>query len=110
MSAKHVFRVRVRHNLVCQIGPAHDASAVHIPPTKLDVSTQLASAHQARGCIDGDYSANSATARYFAFLCQDFVKKLVERTVTELEEARFLPDDLPWRNSHISSSAQTDDA
>lgn len=111
MSEKLVFRVSVRHNFVCQVGPAHDASAVDTPRTKLDVATQLASSHRARGCIDGDYYfADSATARHFAFLCQDFIKKLVERTVTALEEARFMPDDLPWRNSLIPSSAPTNDA
>ncbi len=111
MSEKRVFHVSVRHNLVCRVGPADDACAVDVLPSKLDVSTQLASHHRARGCIDGDYYfAESATARHFAFLCQDFVKKLVERTVTDLEEARFMPDDLPWRNSLIPLSAPTDDA
>jgi len=110
MSEKRAFLVRVRHNLVYEVCPVEDASGMEIPATKLDVSAQLAASHRARGCIDGDYYfQDSATARRFAFLCQDFVKKLVERTVTELEEARFMPDDYHWRNSLIPSLGQSVD-
>jgi hypothetical protein len=111
MSDKRAFVVRVRHNLVCEVRPVEDASAIDIPATKLDVSAQLAASHRAKGCIDGDYHfEDCATARRFAFLCQDFVRKLVERTVTELEEARFMPDDYLWRNSLIPSLGRSGDA
>lgn len=104
MSEKGAFLVSVRHNLVCEVAPVEDASGIDIPPTKLDVSAQLAASHRERGCIDGDYFFDdSATARRFAFLCQDFIKKLVDRTVTELEEARFMPDDYFWRNALVPS-------
>ncbi len=102
MSENRAFLVLVRHNLVCEVRLVEDASGIEIPATKLDVSAQLAASHRAQGCIDGDYYfENSATARRFAFLCQDFIRKLVERTVTELEETRFMPDDYLWRNSLI---------
>jgi hypothetical protein len=111
MSEKCVFLVRARHNLVCEVRPVEDASGIDIPATKLDVSAQLAASHRARGCIDGDYYFDdSATARRFAFLCQDFVRKLVERTVTELEEARFMPDEYFWRNSLLPSLGRLGDA
>jgi hypothetical protein len=104
VSEKGAFLVSVRHNLVCEVAPVEDASGIDIPPTKLDVSAQLAASHRERGCIDGDYFFDdSATARRFAFLCQDFIKKLVDRTVTELEEARFMPDDYFWRNALVPS-------
>jgi len=104
VNEKCAFLVSVRHNLVCEVAPVEDASGIDIPPTKLDVSAQLAANHRERGCIDGDYFfEDSATARRFAFLCQDFIKKLVDRTVTELEEARFMPDDYFWRNPLVPS-------
>jgi hypothetical protein len=108
MNDKGAFLVVVRHNLVCEVARLEDASRVDIPATKLDVSAQLAATHRERGCIDGDYYfEESATARRFAFLCQDFIKRLVDRTVTELEEARFMPDDYSWRNSLVPSSPRS---
>jgi hypothetical protein len=99
MSEKRAFLVSVRHNLVCEVGVVLDVPEVDIPATKLDVSAQLAAGHQARGCIDGDYYfIDSATARRFAFICQDFVKKMVDRTMIELEEGRFMPEEYSWRN------------
>jgi len=102
MSEQRAFVVNVRHNLVCEVAPVQDTFGIDMPATKLDVSAQLAASHRERGCIDGDYYfCDSATARRFAFLCQDFIKRLVDRTVTELEEARFMPDDYIWRNSLV---------
>jgi hypothetical protein len=109
MSGQRAFLVSVRHNLVCEVAPVEDASGVDVPATKLDVSAQLAASHRERGCIDGDYYfEDSATARRFAFLCQDFIKRLVDRTVTELEGARFMPDDFRWLNSYVPSSGHSD--
>jgi hypothetical protein len=111
MTEQRAFLVSVRHNLVCEVAPVEDTSGIDIPATKLDVSAQLAASHRERGCIDGDYYfEDSATARRFAFLCQDFIKKLVDRTVTELEEARFMPDDYFWRNSLVPSRQRSDEA
>ena len=108
MSEQRAFLVRVRHNLVFEVAPVKDAFGVDIPATKLDVSAQLAASNRERGCIDGDYYfQDSATARRFAFLCQDFIRKLVERTVIELEEMRFMPDDFRWLNSHVPISGQS---
>ena len=98
MGESRAFRVRVRHNVVCSLGPVPMNAEVRIPGTKLEVSTQLAQNHRERGCIDGDYYFDNADrAKYFAFLCQDFVKKLVDRTTDELERVRDQPVET-WRN------------
>ena len=82
---------------------------VRIPGTKLEVSTQLARNHQERGCIDGDYYFDNADrAKYFAILCQDFVKKLVDKTMEELERVRSKPDEA-WRNPLSPRTAGADD-
>jgi hypothetical protein len=107
MRKEPAFLVSVRHNLVCEVAPVEAGFGIDVPATKLDVSAQLAASHRDRGCIDGDYYfEDSATARRFAFLCQDFIKKLVDRTLAELEEARFMPDDHFWRNSLVASAKQ----
>ncbi|MSO94139.1 MAG: hypothetical protein EXQ86_12170 [Rhodospirillales bacterium] len=98
MGEPQAFRVRVRHNVVRSLGPVPMNASVRIPETKLEVSTQLARNHQERGCIDGDYYFDNADrAKYFAILCQDFVKKLVDKTAEELERVRNQPGET-WRN------------
>lgn len=100
-----VYCVRVRYNVVAMLAPVPAAPGLIVPDTKLEVSTQLARNHQMHGCIDGDYHfADADTAKYFAILCQDFVKRLVEKTMTELERMRDAPDDA-WRNPYIPSAA-----
>jgi hypothetical protein len=93
-----LFRVRVRHNVVYSLGAVPAGADIAAPETKLEVGTQLARNHQRSGCIDGDYYFSDAdTAKYFAMLCQDFVKRLVDKTVDELQRLRTAPDHA-WRN------------
>jgi hypothetical protein len=101
MAESQAFRVRVRHNIVSSIGPIPRHDGLHIPETTLEVSTQLARNHRARGCIDGDYYfENAERAKHFAALCQDFVKKLIDKTMADLERVRASPD-AAWRNPSV---------
>lgn len=98
MGDSQTFRVRVRHNVVCSFGPVPMRDGLRVPETALEVSTQLARNHRERGCIDGDYYFDNAErAKHFAVLCQDFVKKLVDKTMGELEQARARSEEA-WQN------------
>jgi hypothetical protein len=100
-----VFRVRVRHNVVCGLDAVPASPGLVVPDTKLEVSTQLARQHQIKGCIDGDYHfADIDTAKYFAVLCQDFVKRLIDKTLADLERLRTAPDET-WRNPLTPSAS-----
>ncbi len=79
-----------------------ESGGIEVPETKLGVRTQLARNHQANGCLDGDYYFDDVdTARYFAILSLDFIKKLIEMTIETLE-ADKLDSDADWRNVHIA--------
>lgn len=107
-SREVVFRVRVRHNVVCALDAVPARPDLVVPETKLEVSTQLARNHQAGGCIDGDYHfADVDTAKYFAVLCQDFVKRLVDKTAAELEKLRTAPEQA-WRNLLVPPASNHD--
>ena len=103
-----VFRVRVRANVVCELSAVPWRPDLVVPESKLEVSTQLAQNHQSRGCIDGDYHfADVDTAKFFAVLCQDFVKRLVDKTAAELERLRAAPEQA-WRNPLVSPASDPD--
>ncbi len=79
--------VTVRHNLVVAIARVADAAAVPIPPTKLEVATQLAENFRANGCIDGRYHfANAQRARVFATLCLEFTQAQLERRLAAVRK------------------------
>ncbi len=102
MTERKFYRVTVRHNVVFGIQRVAESGGIEVPETKLEVGTQLARNHQANGCIDGDYYFDDVdTARYFAILSLDFIKKLIERTIETLE-ADKLDSDADWRNVHIA--------
>ena len=102
MTERKIYRVTVRHNVVFGIQRLAESGGIEVPETKLEVGTQLARNHQANGCIDGDYYFDDVdTARYFAILSLDSVKKLIEKTIETLEADKLGPD-ADWRNAHIA--------
>ena len=100
MAEANVYRVAVRHNVVVSVTRVAEAAEVQVPETKLEVSTQLARNHRLNGCIDGDYYFDDPdVAKYFAVLSLDFVKRLIEQTIEDLEGRTFAPE-VDWHNRH----------
>ncbi|MFQ5935576.1 MAG: hypothetical protein ACE5LB_04120 [Acidiferrobacterales bacterium] len=100
MARKPLYKVVVRHNIVCAIQRLEDADRVDVPQTKLEVSTQLAKNNQENGCIDGDYYFEDANlAKNFAILSLDFAKRLIEKTLAQIEDRSFTGE-FDWRNPH----------
>jgi hypothetical protein len=85
--ATAAYVVTVEHNLVVAIARVADAAAVSIPPTKLEVATQLAENFRVNGCIDGRYHfANAQRARVFATLCLEFTQAQLERRLAAVRK------------------------
>ena len=89
MSAESVFEVTVRHNVVQSIRQVPRSADLHVPTSRLEVSSELAANHQRNGCIDGCYRFEDAEqARSFALLAIDFVTRLLaarERDISALD-------------------------
>ena len=55
--------------------------------------------HRRNGCLDGDYFfEDSETARHFAYLSLDFMKRLLEKSIESLDTAKVSQEG--WRNPH----------
>ena len=90
MSEEPIYRVTVKHNLVCAVERVAAAAHIDVPDSKLEVSTQLARNHQENGCLDGQYYfSDPEQARTFSVLCLDFVAKLIERATESLQDRDF---------------------
>ena len=92
-----MYRVLVRHNLVAAIEALPHSGEVEFPDSPLEASAQLARNYQANRCLDGEYYfEDSETARHFAFLSLDFMKRLVEKSIESLDAAKVSQEG--WRN------------
>ena len=81
-----IFEVIVRHNAVQAIRQAPRAPGMHIPGSNLEVTSELARNHQLHGCIDGCYRFDEPErARSFAVLALDFVKRILEKRIEQIE-------------------------
>ena len=81
-----VFEVVVRHNAVQAIRRVPRAPGMDVPDSNLEVTSELARNHQQHGCIDGCYRFdNPERARSFAVLALDFVKRLLEKRIEQIE-------------------------
>ena len=81
-----VFEVVVRHNAVQAIRRVPRAPDMHVPESNLAVTSELARNHQRHGCIDGSYRFDEPErARSFAVLALDFVKRMLEKRIEEIE-------------------------
>ena len=81
-----VFEVVVRHNAVQAIRRVPRAPDMHVPESNLEVTSELARNHQCHGCIDGCYRFDEPErARSFAVLALDFVKRMLETRIEQIE-------------------------
>ena len=81
-----VFEVLVRHNAVQAIRRVPRALGMHVPESNLEVTSELARNHQRHGCVDGCYRFDDAErARSFAVLALDFVKRMIEKRIEQIE-------------------------
>jgi len=81
-----VFEVVVRHNAVQAIRRVPRAPDMHVPESNLEVTSELARNHQRNGCIDGCYRFDEPErARSFAVLALDFVKRMLEKRIEQIE-------------------------
>ncbi len=97
VTAEVVFEVTIVANLVVSIRRAERSADMHIPESRLAVSTELARNHQKNGCIDGCYRfEDPEQARSFALLALDFVKRTIDKRSEQVEAldtgAEYLPD------------------
>ena len=82
-----IYRVVTRNNLVIRLEQVSNGKPA---PDNLAAGTRLALAYKNNGCIDGDYDfTNIHTAKDFAVLSLDFVKKLASRNLESLESHNF---------------------
>ena len=59
---------------------------MRVPESNLEVTSELAGNHQRHGCIDGRYRFDDPErARSFAVLALDFVKRMLEKRIEEIE-------------------------
>ena len=81
-----IYEVIVRHNAVQAIRRAPRAPGMHIPESNLEVTSELAHNHRLHGCVDGCYRFDDPErARSFAVLALDFVKRLLEKRIEQIE-------------------------
>ena len=81
-----VFEVIVRHNAVQAIRRVPRTPGMHVPASNLEVTSELARNHQRQGCIDGRYRFDDPErARSFAVLALDFVKRMLEKRIEQIE-------------------------
>ena len=81
-----VYEVVVRHNAVQAIRRVPRAPDMHVPESNLEVTAELARNHQRYGCIDGCYRFDEPErARSFAVLALDFVKRILEKRIEQIE-------------------------
>ena len=81
-----VFEVVVRHNAVQAIRRVPREPDMHVPGSNLEVTSELARNHQRHGCIDGRYRFDEPErARSFAVLALDFVKRMLEKRIEQIE-------------------------
>ena len=81
-----VYEVIVRHNAVVAVRPALRTPGMHVPGSNLEVTSELARNHRLHGSIDGCYRfGDPERARSFAILALDFVRRLLEQRIEQVE-------------------------
>ena len=105
LGAPKLYRVVVRHNVVARIEALPNRDDVAVPDSPLEVSSLLARNHRENGCLDGAYYfEDSETARHFAYLSLDFMKRLLEKSIESLDTSKVSQQG--WENPH---GAKTDE-
>ena len=81
-----VYEVTIRGNLVQSIHATSAHDVIDVPDSPLAVTSELATNHQRTGSIDGRYRFHDPEqARTFSLLAMDFVKRLLDRRISEIE-------------------------
>ena len=81
-----IFEVIVHHNAVQAIRRAPRAPGMDVPESNLEVTSELARNHRLHGCVDGCYRfGDPERARSFAVLALDFVKRMLEKRIEQIE-------------------------
>ena len=81
-----VFEVVVRHNAVQAIRRVRRMPDMRVPGSNLEITSDLARNHRRHGCIDGCYRFEEPErARSFAVLALDFVKRMLEKRIEQIE-------------------------
>ena len=94
-NSSEAYRVSILQNLVICIVKVADGTP---GPDNLSAGTRLAINHQKNGCIDGEYDFSSIhTAKDFAVLSLDFIKRLASRNLEDLEAHNFYAEP-KWEN------------
>ena len=93
--SSEAYRVTILQNLVIRIVKVADGTP---GPDNLSAGTGLAMNHQTNGCIDGEYDFSSIhSAKDFAVLSLDFVKRLASRNLEDLQAHNFYVEPT-WEN------------
>ena len=93
-----VYRVSIRHNLVIRLQKVADGQPEF---DNLSAGSRLAINYKENCCIDGDYDFTSIhTAKDFAVLSLDFVRRLAGRNLEDLEGHNFFSDPI-WQNPSV---------
>lgn len=99
LGAPKLYRVVVSHNLVARIEAIPHRDDVAVPDSPLEVSSLLARNHKENGCLDGEYYfEDSETARHFAYLSLDFMKRMFEKSIESLDAAKVSQEG--WANPY----------
>ncbi len=99
LAGPKLYRVVVRNNMVREIEALPYRDDIEIPNSPLEVSSQLAQNNLKNGCLDGDYYFDdSESARQFAILSLDFMKRMVEKSLDAVYGAAISPDG--WTNTN----------
>ena len=99
LGSPKLYRVLVSHNLVTRIEAIPYRDDVDVPDSPLEVSSLLAQNHMKNGCLDGAYYfEDSETARHFAYLSLDFMKRMFEKSIESLDAAKVSQEG--WANPY----------
>ncbi len=106
MEREILFRVVVQHNLVTTLETFESEQNMEIPADNLAVTLQLASKFRDSGNIDGSYVFRSIhSAKDFALVALDFIKKLIEKSEKGLETHNFYSEPT-WLNPSLKKKQE----
>ena len=101
MNSGSVYRVLVNQNLVMSLDFVESENIDQISNENLEVAKKLADNYREKSTIDGEYFFPSIhSAKNFALLALDFVKKLMEKSEVNLNAHNFYSEP-NWYNPSV---------
>ena len=98
----------MHYNVVQTIRRTPCVPGMHVPESNLEVTSELAHNHRLHGCIDGSYRfGDPERARSFAILALDFVKRMIEKRIEQIES---LPTDAEFEAPEYAAQRFPDTA